>query len=74
MVQTIYRLEVIREFKTKAEAVKAAERQERLGDRKVTIAQEHRTDSGQPFNREVIWRDEDQLRSRLEATNKRTAR
>ena len=71
MSQTIYRLEIIREFESKAEAIKAATRQERLGGRKVTVAQERRTNSGQPFGRDVIWQDEGQIRSKVDAVRKR---
>lgn len=74
MAQTIYRLEVIREFKTKEAAVKAAQRQERQGGRTITVFKEQRTDTGQAFHRETIWQDEEQLKNKIQAMRKESFR
>jgi hypothetical protein len=68
MSKTIYRLVAIREFETKADAIKAAERLERMGDRKVTVFHEVQTDSGQPYERHPIWKD---LRQQAQERNQR---
>ena len=70
MAETIYRLEIIREFKTKEEAIQAAERQERMGGRAITVYQDQRTASGQAFGRQMIWQDDNQMLARFKQSLK----
>jgi hypothetical protein len=66
MAKTVYRLEVVREFDSKDDAVRAAEQLERAGDRKVTVYMEHHTDSGQAYTRRAVWKDIKQEREERE--------
>ena len=60
MSKTVYRLEIIREFDDAKAAITAAERQSRMGGRRITVSQEEQTDSGQPFARKTIWQGKEQ--------------
>ena len=57
MAKKVYRIEIIREYDSQKEAIKAARDAFRYGKRDVTLYEDTKSSGGQPVHRDVVWRN-----------------